>query len=123
MKKLLSIPLLIAALLAGMQSCQYEYIMFEEVDIPEEVSFANDIVPIFERGCNTNLCHGGNADPDLRPDNAYNSLINGGYVNVDSPEESSIYTTLLPGGSMEQYAEPGEKDFILAWIEQGAKNN
>jgi len=115
--------LLFTGLFFGMHSCQYEWIEFEDPEIPDVVSFSNDIVPIFEASCNTNVCHGGSKDPDLRPDKAFNSLITGGYVDVDNPEQSIIYTCLLTGESMEQYAQPGDDELILAWIEQGAQDN
>lgn len=104
-------------------SCEYAWIDYEDVPIPDTVSLANDVVPIFERGCNATVCHGGGANPDLRPDRAYNSLINGGYVNTGDPVLSSIHTSIINGGSMEQYAEPGDDQIILKWIEQGALNN
>ena len=104
-------------------SCEYAWIDYEEVSVPDTVSFSNNVVPIFERGCNASVCHGGGADPDLRPDRAYNSLISGGYVNTDDPAMSSIYTSIIKGGSMEQYADPGDDEVILKWIEQGALNN
>lgn len=114
---------MLVGLMLGFQSCQYEWIEFEEVEIPEVVSFETDIVPLFEAGCNSNVCHGGGKDPDLRPDKAYNSLLSGGYVDVANPEQSSIYTSVITGGSMAQYSQPGDEELILAWIEQGALNN
>jgi len=39
------------------------------------------------------------------------------------PETSILYTKCAPGGSMYKYTQPGDSDFILAWIEQGAPNN
>jgi hypothetical protein len=122
-KTLVILSLLTALALTALQSCQYEWIEFEETEIPDVVSLSNDLIPIFEASCNTNVCHGGSADPDLRPDKAFNALISGGYVDTSNPEQSSLYTCLLAGGSMEQYAEPGDAELILAWIEQGAKNN
>ena len=124
--KILKIILCIGIFVAGVamfQSFQYEWIEFDEPEIPDVVSLSGDLVPIFEARCNSNVCHGGGVAPDLRPDNAYNSLIMGGFVNVDEPETSSIYTCLLPGGSMVQYAAPGDAELVLAWIEQGALDN
>jgi hypothetical protein len=104
-------------------SCEYEFIQPEEKPIPENVSFANDIIPIFNNGCNTNVCHGpGSTPPDLSPDNAYDALMSGGYVDTETPEASILYTS-MKSGSMKPYTTPGDEDIILAWIEQGAKNN
>lgn len=104
-------------------SCEYAWIDHGDAMLPDTVSFKTHLVPLFEQGCNASVCHGGSADPDLRPDNAYNSLISGGYVDTDDPGQSSLYTSLLRGGSMEQYADPGDAELILRWIEQGAQNN
>lgn len=123
MKKYLAIFILTAGIIAMFPSCYYEDIEFDETIIPETVSFSGDIVPIFVAGCNASVCHGGGKDPDLRPENAYSALMNDGYVNVANPSSSSLYTCLLPGGSMETYAKQGDAALILAWIEQGAKNN
>jgi hypothetical protein len=123
MKKYLALLILIGGIAAMFPSCYYEDIEFDEVIIPDSVSFSVDIVPIFVAGCNASVCHGGSKDPDLRPENAYDALMNGGFVNTADPASSSIYTCLLPGGSMNSYAKQGNADLILAWIEQGAKNN
>lgn len=104
-------------------SCEYEWIQPEKAPIPTEVSFSTDIIPIFDNGCNTGVCHGAGATPpDLTPSNAYNALLDGGYVNTDTPESSSLYTSMATG-SMKNYTTPGDEDLILAWITQGAKNN
>ena len=105
-------------------SCEYEWIQPEKVPIPDNVSFSADIMPIFNNGCNTNVCHGsGGSPPDLTEANAYNSLITGGYVDTDTPEASIIYTTMTTGSMVSYVQNPGDPELILAWIEQGAENN
>ena len=119
------IKTLLLIVLAGfiLVSCEYEWIQPEKKPIPETVSFSNDIIPIFNNGCNTSVCHGpGSKPPDLSPDNAYNSLMDGGYVDTTTPEASILYTS-MKSGSMKFYTTPGDEDLILAWIEQGAENN
>lgn len=104
-------------------SCEYEWIQPEKMPIPENVSFSADIIPIFDKGCNIGVCHGAGATPpDLSPANAYNLLINGAYVDTETPEASILYNT-MKSGSMEPYTDPGDEEIVLAWIEQGAKNN
>lgn len=104
-------------------SCEYEWIQPEKKPIPETLSFSGDIIPIFNNGCNTNVCHGpGSTPPDLSPDNAYNSLMDGGYVDTTTPEASILYTT-MKSGSMKPYTYPGDEEIVLAWIQQGAENN
>ncbi|GAJ14748.1 unnamed protein product, partial [marine sediment metagenome] len=58
---------------------------------------------------------------DLRPENSYASLINGGYVDTDNPEDSELIKKLY--GSHDARATETEKQVILLWIEEGAKNN
>lgn len=116
---------LVFIVLAGffLCSCEYEWIQPDKKPVPAEVSFSNDLIPIFDNGCNTGVCHGAGATPpDLTPANAYNALMDGGYVNTDTPEASSLYTTMA-SGTMKNYTTPGDEDIVLGWIQQGAKNN
>lgn len=116
---------LLFILLAGFLfcSCEYEWIQPETPPIPDTVSFSNDIMPIFNNGCNTNVCHGaGGTAPDLSEGNAYNALISGSYVDTETPEASILYTT-MKSGSMKPYTNPGDEEIVLAWIQQGAENN
>ncbi len=95
--------------------------------ITGDVSFLNDVIPILEESCALSGCHatGGQA-PDLTAGNAFTSLSNGGYLDVDSPESSVLYewltgvrTPAMPiSGS-----DPTINAKILAWISQGAQNN
>lgn len=104
-------------------SCEYEYIQPEKKPIPETVSFSNDIMAIFNNGCNTNVCHGaGSVPPDLSEGNAYGALMDGAYVDTINPQASLLYTS-MNSGSMVPYTTPGDDQIVLAWIQQGAKNN
>ena len=117
----LSMLLMITALFV--QSCEYEWIVPEDPEMPEVVSFSNHIQPIFDLSCNMSGCHNsGGPAPNLEADKSYNALMSGGYVNVDDPESSSLYTSVR-FGSMQAYAKPGDAAYILEWIEQGAQNN
>jgi hypothetical protein len=107
-----------------MQSCDYAWVEEEPVEVPETVSFSNDIIPIFERGCNAGVCHGsGGVIPELTPDNAYTSLFDNNQIDLNVPENSILYTKMAPGGSMNKYTEAGDIEFVLAWIQQGALDN
>lgn len=98
-----------------------------EEEITRDVSFANDIIPIFNSSCNSSGCHnsGGKA-PELIGSKAYNSLINGGYINTGLPESSELYlwmngekgTPMPTSGINSDY-----NALVLAWIKQGALNN
>jgi hypothetical protein len=91
---------------------------------PDNVSFNDNIIPIFNLSCNNPPCHApGGKSPDLSPAVAYDNLMLYGLVDVDDPAGSGIYTKIAPGGSMATYAKPGDAELILKWIEQGAENN
>ena len=105
-------------------SCEYEWIQPIKVPIPDNVSFSANIQPIFNNGCNTSICHGaGGKAPDLSEANAYTALMNGGYVDIDTPESSILYVTMTSGSMKNYVKDPSDPDIILAWIEQGAENN
>jgi hypothetical protein len=106
------------------QSCQYEW--FEPIapDLPAEVSFTVDIVPIFNSGCNATGCHAtGGIAPDLTPANAYASLFAQNLIDLTTPGDSKLYTKCYAGGSMNKYTQPNDPAMILQWITQGAPNN
>jgi hypothetical protein len=106
------------------QSCQYEWIDPIDPDLPEVVSFSVDIIPIFNEGCNATGCHAtGGVAPDLTPENAYASLFATGMIDLDTPEDSRLYTKCAPGGSMNTHTQPGDPELILQWITEGAENN
>lgn len=96
-----------------------EKVTLEPPEVTEEVSFQEDIIPVFESKCVA--CHNGSLEPDLQPENAYESLTSNGYVNTQDPESSELYTILQ--GSHDARATELEKQTILAWIRQGADNN
>lgn len=110
----------VSSILLLVTSCFYEKTP-EPIQL-ENVSFNEDIVPIFEANCNSSFCHApGKVSPDLSPANAWNNLQNG-FIDLDNPTSSTI-VTVLDGGSMEQYASDQDIATILQWIEEGANNN
>jgi hypothetical protein len=120
MKKLFY--LIFAAVLTGILlfgSCEKVVYPPVEIVLPDTVSYSLDIQPIWDNKCVT--CHNGGRDPDLRPENSYVSLIDGGYVNVDEPEESKLMKKLY--GSHDSRATETEKQLILLWIDEEAKDN
>ena len=120
MRKLMFTRILPLVVLLGFMttSCTKDFIVPEPV--PDVVSFVDDIQPFFNAKC-TN-CHG-NAKPNLEYPDSYDNLINGGYIDMNDPANSLLYTEINIGGSMEQYATTAERDMTLKWIEQGAQNN
>lgn len=99
----------------------YEEIVVDDDDIPTEVSFENDIEPLFIK-CTG--CHGGSTSPDLRTGNAYSSLVPT-YVTANNADGSRLYNYLPGNGHHEvglSYSNT-EIALIKAWINQGANNN
>jgi len=117
MKKILFI-LLTFFVLSG---CEYEIIHPKPIDIPTDtpLSFADDILPIFD-GCVS--CHT-SISPQFGSPDIYNILI-ADYINVEVPEESSLYLKLTTAGDSHEGKTTAEQNaYILEWIKQGAENN
>jgi hypothetical protein len=102
-------------------------VILDETAVTKTVSFSKDIIPIFNKSCNTSGCHSsGGQTPNLTETNALNSLTVGNYFSKSAPESSIIYlkmtgkrgTPMPVSGVNKEYAA-----LILAWIKQGANNN
>jgi len=116
MKQFLGLLFLVLLMILG--SC--EMVSLEPFsDVPDDLSLADDIQPIFNSNCTS--CHSGSRAPDLRTGSSYNSLVTGGFVDTADPENSKIYTVFE--GSHSSRASDKEKAYILGWVQQGAKNN
>lgn len=108
----------------GLASCTYHTNDFEPPEIREDVSFNDEIIPIFEARCNSAGCHNGAIPPDLRREVAYNEIIDGGYVTDTSAAENNVFFQKIDvGGSMYIYATDQDRIDIKIWIEEGALNN
>lgn len=123
--KTLKLIFAVGAVALLFSQCRYDFIFQEEKKDPNdpnapEVSFSNEIEPIFQGKCIA--CHftGGRA-PNLTTGNAYSSLVPN-YVNTGNPEGSKIYTQATSGSSHPQYT-TSEADLVLTWITQGAQDN
>lgn len=106
-------------------SCKYDFILPEVVVPVTDVSFAENIVPIFSTGNKCTSCHKpGATAPDLTAANAY-AQITANYINTAAPAESVIYKYLAPSTSTHNWKKytAGEAALILQWIEEGAENN
>lgn len=111
-------------------SCRYDWIIPEVVpvidpnDPSQQISFSETILPIFTSGNNCTACHSGSQIPDLRADRAYEAINTTRYINRSEPEQSRIYTVPHPelGSHYKKYTAT-QAALILAWIQQGAKNN
>ena len=117
-------------ILAGMSSCYSDVFSPEPIVIEpvDTISFSQQIVPLFESGCNLSICHAtGGAFPDLTRANAYNSLIENGFVDTNDPTNSELYFWLI-GDEGRDIMPPQGRDevlieLVLGWMSQGALNN
>ncbi len=97
--------------------------------VNKEVSLVNDIIPIFSEKCAISGCHNsGGTNPDLTSSKAYNSLSNGGYLNVADPKNSKLFLRLsgkvTPSMPLGGTINPSNINaLVLTWISQHAKNN
>jgi hypothetical protein len=120
MKKILKV-LSLLAFLGVLTSCEYEFV--EPIEVTEDVSFSNDLIPFFNQSCNMSGCHNaGGFPPDLSPANAYQALFDDGQIDTDNPMNSKLYIS-LNSGTMKKYSTAAETAKVLKWIEQGAPNN
>jgi hypothetical protein len=129
MRVLITILLLAGAscYFMSLQSCDYGYLEPVEIVIPDTVSFAADIIPIFTDNCVESGCHvSGGVAPNLTEDNAYWDLWLYDMVDTTNPEESLLYQRMVstsnpmpPVGTLTE----DKTQLIRVWIEQGARNN
>ena len=100
-------------------TCERYTIERPEIDDSVKIDFVTEIIPIFEKDCQ--LCHSGGQTPVLTTANAYNSIIDGDYVDILNPESSKLYSVLLNTGTHSGRTSQGNIQIILVWISQGAK--
>lgn len=124
MKKLFKI-VLVSIIPLVLFSCYYDEFpeVIEDGDVVidpgTDVSFKDDIAPIFVT-YNCTQCHGASGQsPDLTPGNEYASLISG-YVVPENSSESKLYTTLVDG---HRNVDANSIALIKKWIDDGAENN
>ncbi len=97
--------------------------------ITTTVSFQKNVVPLLTKNCAISGCHvSGGQTPNLTADKAYTSLVSGKLVDTGTPANSVLYLHLIgslsPQMPMGASPNPGNIEaFVLAWVQQGAKNN
>ncbi len=98
-----------------------------DIDTTVQVSFSEEIIPIFNQSCNFSGCHStGGTPPDLSAGNAYSSLTDGAYINTQVPEDSELMQWMLGNRDRPMPISGPNEEFnkkVLAWIAQGAKDN
>ncbi len=97
--------------------------------LSKQVSFSKDILPILTKNCSLSGCHAtGGQTPDLSATKAFNSLVNGGFIDVSDPQKSVVYMRLTgkltPAMPLNGSSNPSNIDeLILTWITEKAPNN
>jgi hypothetical protein len=97
--------------------------------LPRTISFSTLIQPVFNAHCTTG-CHAGagssGSSLNLLPGNAYAALFKNKDIDTLSPGNSVLYlqmnslgTPMPPAGRLDNCT----LEFILQWIQQGAKDN
>lgn len=108
-------------------ACKYDEVLPVEPDPGIQISFADDLIPIFDGSCNRSGCHNGSGpSPDLRSPMAYESLWSGGYIDTLIPEESELYLWMTGARGIPMPLEGVNATYasqVLLWVEQGALNN
>lgn len=116
-----------ASLLLWAPGCYYDKTVLIEEEETREISFSQDIIPLFEASCSIAGCHNaGGVAPVLTADKAYDALIAGNYIKVDAPENSELYQWLTGKRSTPMPLsgpDPNINSKVLAWIKQGARDN
>jgi hypothetical protein len=126
MKKII-FGFLVLFIIFGWESCIYDFVAPEDtetVDTTVVISFATQIQPAFTANCI--LCHKtGGTSPDLTAGNAFASINTSKYINTSSPAQSLIYRRASTSGGFSGHATlpSAQSALLLAWIQQGAKNN
>ena len=121
MKRLMPVIVIaIIALIMFFSSCEKVVYPPIEIILPDTVSLSLDIQPIFDSKCNS--CHGASRSPDLRDGYSHDALWSGGYVDTANAENSKIIKKLY-GGTHNGRATEEQKQLILEWIAEGAKDN
>ena len=62
-------------------------------------------------------------DPDLRLGNSYESLITGDFIDTANAPESKLVKKLYGSHNDSRSPTEAEKQLVLEWIREGAKNN
>ncbi len=118
--------LILMGMAFSLGSCYNDTFPEDNGPAPTDVSYSNDIQPMWDNDCVS--CHQGNIPPDLRSATSYNSLLNGGYVITENADDSVLYHSLL-GSNGVSLMPPGAMwpassiQKVEAWINEGAKNN
>jgi hypothetical protein len=127
MKRLLVYTGLVLTLAIALAGCYKDIIKPELAEDPDgppkQVSFKNELAPLFETNCAKSGCHvTGAHKPYLEQDKSYQEIVNGGFVNLALPKESILYKNIY-GEMAEHIPAKADKQKVYDWIRNGAPNN
>ena len=127
MRQLIKYTGLLLLVVLGLSSC-YKDVIIPQLAVdpdgpPQQVSFKNELAPIFATKCTEAGCHvNGSHKPYMAADVSYSQIVNGGFVNLALPKESVLYKNVF--GEMAQYIpSSADKQKVYDWIRNGAPNN
>lgn len=127
MKQLIIYTGLIFIMGVGLIGCYKDIILPEAAFDPDgpaqAVSFKNDVAPMVNTKCALSGCHvSGSHKPYMLTGISYEQIVNGGFVNIIVPKESTLYKMI--NGEMQQYiTSASDRQKIYDWIRNGAPNN
>jgi len=90
---------------------------------PQQVSFKNELAPIFNASCTDVGCHvSGGHHPYMTSDVSYQEIVNGGFVNTAFPKQSILYIQIY-GDMGVHIPSLSDRQKVYDWIRNGAPNN
>jgi hypothetical protein len=113
------IAVVVIAGIIGISSCEKYTFTPPKISTVDTVHFSADIQPIFNANCIT--CHGATKAPDLREGKSYAALTKGGYI-TPANETCKLYTKMTSSDHYPRSSDT-DKQKVLVWLNQGAKNN
>jgi uncharacterized membrane protein len=127
MKKVLVSGLSLGLLSLMLTGCYYDKEVNPDAGgLPTNVSFSNDVQPVFTKNCAMSGCHDAvpTHNPSLVLGSSYGALASGGYLNTAVPSAGILYQEISegnmpPGAPLTSH----EANLIIAWLNEGAKNN
>jgi len=118
---------LVLAVGIGLTSC-YKDIIVPKLESdpdgpPQQVSYKTQLAPLFNTNCALAGCHvSGGHKPYMTTDVSYLQIVNGGFVSIALPKESTLYKMIY--GEMSPYiSSSSDKQKVYDWIRNGAPNN
>ena len=121
----LYIAILFFGSLIILNGCYYDEVAPLD-QLPENVSFKNDVAPILVTNCGSSGCHDATPshEPALVGGEVYTTLLLDGYVKPLDPQNSSLLI-LIESGSMPPSGpiSSANQKIIEAWIAEGAEDN